>query len=98
MFAPDFLAHTSNCSSLWGIDLDKRCSSVRVHLNLLESSWKHRCLDFTPRVSTLVGLEGGLKCAFSESPDDVHAASLGIEIWEPLKLNFCVSKKILKPQ
>ena len=35
-----------------------------MHLNVLESSWKHRCLDLTHRISTLVGLKWDLKCAF----------------------------------
>ena len=36
-----------------------------MHLNVLESLWKHRCLDLTLcRISTLVGLEWDLKCAF----------------------------------
>lgn len=64
MFAPDFLARTSDFPFLWGIDLDQRSSNIHVHLNVLESLWKHRCLDLIHRVSALVDLKRGLNCAF----------------------------------
>ena len=83
MFAPDFLARTSDFPFLWGIDLDQRSSNIHVHLNVLESLWKHRCLDLIHRVSALVDLKWDLNC-ISRSPDDICAVSTGIATWEPL--------------